>query len=79
MATYNVPLTGIANITVTVTTDESDPNKIATLAVEQAEAHGVGLCLQCAGDHNSSLEVADEWRPVTDHRTNMSEVIKTSD
>src|SRR5690606_17259131 len=44
MATYNVPLTGIANITVTVTTDEAAPDKIAALAIEKAEA--TGLCRQ---------------------------------
>ncbi|MFD8902883.1 hypothetical protein [Streptomyces ardesiacus] len=40
MATYNVPLTGIANITVTVTTDEADPDKIAALAIEKADRGG---------------------------------------
>ncbi|MCX4681659.1 hypothetical protein OG413_41395 [Streptomyces sp. NBC_01433] len=79
MATYNVPLTGIANITVTVTTDETDPNKIATLAVEKAEAEAISLCRQCASDLNNSLDIGDDWRPVTDDRTNASEAIKISD
>ncbi|MGW3932921.1 hypothetical protein ACWECC_33230 [Streptomyces microflavus] len=78
MPTCNVPLTGVANITISVTTDETDPNKIVNLAVGTAETEGIGLCRQCAGDLNSSLELGDEWRPVTDNRTNASEVIKTS-
>ncbi|MFD5079542.1 hypothetical protein [Streptomyces sp. NPDC058371] len=78
MPTYNVPLTGIANITITVTTDDTDPNKIAALAVEKAEAETISLCRQCASDLDNSLEVGEEWRPVTDNRTNASEVIKIS-
>ncbi|MGW3699429.1 hypothetical protein ACWD7C_36355 [Streptomyces sp. NPDC005134] len=78
MPTYNVPLTGAANITVTVTTDEPDPDKIAALAIEQAESDGPGLCRRCSGDRNDSLELGDAWRPVIDSHTNASEVIRTS-
>ncbi|MFC8021995.1 hypothetical protein [[Kitasatospora] papulosa] len=78
MATYNVPLTGIANITVTVTTDEADPDKIAARAIEKAEAEAIGLCRQCSSDLNNSLDLGDEWRAVIDDRTNASEVIKIS-
>ncbi|MFI9772193.1 hypothetical protein ACIHJG_35825 [Streptomyces sp. NPDC052415] len=78
MEKYNVPLTGIANITVTVTTDETDPDKIAALAIEKAEAEAIGLCRQCSSALNSSLDVGDEWRAVIDDRTKASEVIKIS-
>lgn len=78
MEKYNVPLTGIANITVTVTTDETDPDRIAALAIENAEAEAIGLCRQCSSDLNSSLDVGDEWRAVIDDRTKASEVIKIS-
>lgn len=60
MAKYNVPLTGWANITVTVETDETDPEKIAKLALEEA---GVSLCHHCASESNNSLDVGDEWQP----------------
>ena len=58
VASYNVPLTTWANITVTVETDETDPEKIAELAMGQA---GVSLCHQCGGSRNDGLEVGDDW------------------
>lgn len=62
MPTYNVPLTGYADITVTVETDETDPEKIEELAQENIN---VSLCHQCRGSKsNDSLELGDEWNPV---------------
>ncbi|MFE9391694.1 hypothetical protein [Streptomyces sp. NPDC006784] len=61
MPKYTVPLTGYANIAVTVETDETDPEAIAELAQEQVY---VSLCHQCGGHTNSSLEVGDEWEAV---------------
>lgn len=61
MAKYTVPLTSWANIAVTVETDETDPEKIAELAMEQASPY---LCHQCSGDRNDSLEIGDDWEPV---------------
>lgn len=60
MARYSVPLTGWANISVDVETDETDPDKIARLAEEQASP---SLCHQCAGGGNNWLEIGDEWAP----------------
>lgn len=61
MATYIVPLTSYANIAVTVETDETDPEKIAELAIEIAAP---SLCHQCAGQRNDSLEIGDDWNVV---------------
>lgn len=61
MTTYHVPLTTWANISVTVETDETDPEAIAELAMEQASPY---LCHQCAGSRNNSLEIGDEWETV---------------
>lgn len=61
MATYMVPLTTWANATATVETDETDPEKIAELAMEQ---HAVSLCHQCAG--RDGLEIGDIWDPIMD-------------
>lgn len=58
---YSVPMTGYANITVDVETDETDPVKIAELAQEAIRAH---LCHECAGERNDSLELVGEWDPV---------------
>lgn len=63
MPKYTVPLTSWANISVTVETDETDPEKIVELALEEA---GVSLCHQCAGHTNNSLDVGDEWHPSRD-------------
>ena len=60
MPKYSVPLTTWANITVTVETDETDPLKIAELALEEAS---VSLCHSCGGDRNHGLEVGDAWEP----------------
>ncbi|MCX4783893.1 MULTISPECIES: hypothetical protein [unclassified Streptomyces] len=59
MAQYSVPLTTAANTAVIVETDETDPDKIAALAVEVAEAERE-LCRQC-GDE---VDLGDDWRPV---------------
>ncbi|WP_330479876.1 hypothetical protein OG301_39385 (plasmid) [Streptomyces platensis] len=72
MPKYNVPLTSWANISVTVETDETDPEKIAELAQEQA---GVSLCHQCAGKHG--LDIGDEWSLVRDGE--VPEVYKVED
>lgn len=56
MAKYRVPLSGYASMTVDVETDETDPEKIVELAMEEAY---FGLCHQCA----SHGEVGDEWEP----------------
>jgi hypothetical protein len=61
MPKYTVPLTSWANIAVTVETDETDPEKIAELAIEQASPY---LCHQCSGERNDSLEIGDDWEPV---------------
>lgn len=58
MTRYTVPLTSWANIAVTVETDETDPEKIAELAIEAASPT---LCHQCGGSRNDSLEIGDEW------------------
>lgn len=63
MTKYTVPLTGYANISVTVETDETDPEKIVELA--QAEG-GASLCHQCGGRTNNSLDLGDEWEPDRD-------------
>ncbi|OEV11332.1 hypothetical protein [Streptomyces nanshensis] len=57
---YVVPLTTAANIAVTVETDETDPEKIAELAIEQAEQAMPELCRQCS----DTVELGDDYRPV---------------
>jgi len=71
MARYNVPLTGWANITVTVETDETDPEKIVQLALDEA---GVSLCHQCGSHTNHSLDIGDDWEAVRDRETGKPEV-----
>lgn len=61
MTRYTVPLTTWANIAVTVETDETDPEKIAGLAMEAASP---SLCHQCSDSRNDSLEIGGEWEPV---------------
>jgi hypothetical protein len=73
MATYNVPLTGWANITVTVETDETDPEKIVELAQYEA---GVSLCHHCASSTNNSLDIGDEWTPSRDVKTGAPDIYK---
>jgi hypothetical protein len=67
MAKYRVNLTGYADASITVETEETDPGRI----YEEAMTEGVpGLCAQCSGwgrDH--SLDVGDEWEPETDRET----------
>jgi hypothetical protein len=64
VAKYRVPLSGYVSVSVTVETDETDPERI----VEEALSEGVpSICAQCSGwgrDH--SLEIGDEWEPVED-------------
>lgn len=60
MAKYIVPLTSWANIAVTVETGETDPEKIAELAIEAASPT---LCHQCSDSRNDSLEIGDQWDP----------------
>ncbi|MET9385288.1 hypothetical protein ABZY09_30510 [Streptomyces sp. NPDC002928] len=76
MPKYAVPLTSWANISVTVVTDETDPEKIASLA---AEAASPSLCHQCAGGGNDSLDVGDEWDPVINEETGKPEVYREND
>jgi hypothetical protein len=74
MPKYRVPLTTYASATVTVETDETDPEKIAELALAQGVP---GICAQCGGwgrDH--SLEIGDEWEPVMNGKTEEPEVYK---
>lgn len=61
MPKYSVPMTSWASITVEVETDETDPQKIAELAQEEAS---ISLCHQCADSRNNSLDIGDEWEPV---------------
>lgn len=58
---YVVPLSGFANIAVDVETDETDPEKIAELAIENASP---SLCHQCSDGRNDSLSLGDDWSPV---------------
>ncbi|MEU5742096.1 hypothetical protein ABZ784_29395 [Streptomyces tendae] len=76
MAKYNVPLTGWANITVTVETDETDPEKIVELAQDEA---GASLCHHCASQTNNSLDLGDEWTACRDPKTGTVEVYKETD
>lgn len=64
MPKYRVPLSGYASATVTVETDETDPERI----LEEALQEGVpSICAQCSGwGRSHSLEVGDEWEPVED-------------
>lgn len=60
MTKYRVPYNTWAGGTITVETDETDPEAIVELAYEQ----GAGtLCHQCAGGRYGAptLEVGDEW------------------
>ena len=59
---YRVPYNTWAGGTITVETDETDPEKIIELAYEEGIPF---LCHQCSGSNmsfrNSSLEIGDEW------------------
>lgn len=61
MPKYRVPLNGYASATVTVETDETDPEAIVNLALEEGVS---SPCAQCSGWGQSwSLEIGDEWEP----------------
>jgi hypothetical protein len=75
MKRYNVPLLGVANLCVTVETEETDPAKIAELAQEQVNA---SLCHQCGGEGNDSLTLGDEWEVSVDTQTGKPEVYEVS-
>ena len=63
MAKYVVLLVGHANATVTVETDETDPERI----LEEAWENTPSICAQCGGwGQIFSLELGDEWEPVED-------------
>ena len=63
MAKYTVPLTGWANIVVDVEVpDDATPEDIVNAAMEAASP---SLCHQCGGIRNDSLEIGDEWNPIT--------------
>lgn len=76
MAKYNVPLTGWANITVTVETDETDPEKIVEIAQQEASA---SLCHHCASQTNNSLDLGDDWEPTRDDATGKPEVYEATE
>lgn len=71
MTRYNVPLVGVATLTVEVETEETDPARIAELARETVN---VSLCHQCAGDRNDSLMLGEEWEPSIAAETGKPEV-----
>ena len=58
MATYVVWLTTPASTSVTVETEETDPEKIAAVAVESVDVGA--LCHQC----EDSVALGDDWQPV---------------
>lgn len=64
MPKYRVPLTGHASATITVETDETDPEKI----YEEAMQEGVpSICAQCSGwGRPYSIDMGDEWEPEYD-------------
>jgi hypothetical protein len=72
MAVYKVPLTTWANATVEVETNETDPEKIVELALDNMQA---SLCHQCSG--RDSLEIGDVWDAVLDG--DKPEIYKVSD
>lgn len=86
MPTYNVPLTGVANITVTVTTEETDPDKIAALAVEQTDpsvCRGCGWSAPAIGPCGAFMAWAAHWHPFQDvtnrRRVGRSSQIRSSE
>jgi hypothetical protein len=63
MARYTVPLTSWANIAVDVeVSDDATPEDIVNAAIEAASP---SLCHQCNSSRNDSLEIGDDWEPVT--------------
>lgn len=64
MTTYNVPLVGVATVTVEVETTETDPEAIVRLAQDKANPR---LCHQCADHRNDSLMLGEEWAPNLDN------------
>lgn len=62
MAKYTIPLSGYASATLTIETDETDPENI----LEEALSAGVpGICAQCSGwGRPYSIDLGDEWEPV---------------
>jgi hypothetical protein len=67
MAKYTVLLVSHANATVTVETDETDPERILEAAWENTPS----ICAQCGGwGRKFSLELGDEWEPVEDENGN---------
>jgi hypothetical protein len=69
MALYDVPLEGTAGITVTIETDETDPEVIAEQASLEAKA---SLCSNCSG----KVALGDEWLPTMDPTTGKAEVTR---
>lgn len=65
MAKYRVPVNGYASATIFVETDETDPEVIYELAMDEGVP---GICAQCAGwGRKDSLEIGDEWEPVIEN------------
>jgi hypothetical protein len=64
---YKIPLNGYASVTISIETDETDPERI----YEEAMAGGIpGICAQCSGwGASHSLEIGDEWEPEADKET----------
>jgi hypothetical protein len=62
VAKYTVALTAVASATLTIETDETDPEAI----VDAALSEGVpGICAQCSGWNRShSIDLGDDWDPV---------------
>lgn len=77
MAKYRVPLNGYASATVTVETDETDPEVIAQLALMEGVP---SPCAQCGGwGRDWSLEIGDEWEPSRRTEDSPPEIYKESD
>ncbi|MFD6250280.1 hypothetical protein [Streptomyces roseolus] len=62
MAKYRINITGHASGSLTVETDETDPERIFEEAMSDPGAPTI--CAQCSGwGRNYSLEIGDEWEP----------------
>lgn len=64
MSRYRVFLVGVANVSIVVETDLTDPEEI----YEEAMRDGVpGLCASCSGwGQPHSLDLSEEWEPEVD-------------
>lgn len=79
MAKYRIPITTWASGTIEFETEETDPEAIYEAAMNSSATELPSVCAQCGGWGRSfSLEVGDEWEPVTD-REGVVEVTKIQD